>query len=103
MITITISVTEDGFFTNAESSDGSFVCTVAQPTLDLSLESAMVDVYRMAERELEGLDGDDGLVGREEPEEGSLKDKLINAGLIVAMVICLAVFLTCVWVIWGTF
>lgn len=39
-ISITITVTEDGFFTNA-SHEASFICTTLQPTLDLSLASAM--------------------------------------------------------------
>lgn len=104
MITITISVTEDGFYTSAKGEDGSFICTVAQPTLDLSLESAMVDVYRMAERELEGLDGiDDGIVGREEPAERSLNDTFLNISIIIAITIYFVTFCVFAWMIWGTF
>lgn len=40
-ITITISKTEEGFFCNADDSLGSFVCTTVQPTLEMSLASAM--------------------------------------------------------------
>ena len=39
-IKIIVTVTEDGFFTNAQQGSD-FVCTVLQPTLDMSLASAM--------------------------------------------------------------
>lgn len=40
-ISISIMVTEDGFFTNATLDSGSFVCTTVQDTLDMSLASAL--------------------------------------------------------------
>jgi len=40
-ILISIAVTEDGFFTNAQLDSENFVCTTAQPNLDMSLASAM--------------------------------------------------------------
>lgn len=40
-ITITISVTDEGFYCNASDAHGSFVCTTVQPNLDMSLASAM--------------------------------------------------------------
>lgn len=48
-ITITVSVAADGFFTNAQYGD-SFVCTTIQPTLEMSLASAMPEIRQMAEQ-----------------------------------------------------
>lgn len=39
--TITIHIEDGQFFTNASFPDGSFICTTAQSTLDMSLASAM--------------------------------------------------------------
>ena len=48
-IVITVSVTPEGFFTNAQRG-ADFVCTTVQPTLEMSLASAMPDIRKMAER-----------------------------------------------------
>lgn len=40
-ISISITVTEEGFYTNASLDDSNFVCTMLQPMLDMSIASAM--------------------------------------------------------------
>ena len=53
-ITITVSVTPDGFYANATLNALNFICTVVQPSLDQALASVMPTVRSYVQRIQEG-------------------------------------------------
>lgn len=55
LITITLHVTKDGIFCNANDGQGSFTLNTAQPTLDLALAGNMPFIRSYVERFQEEL------------------------------------------------
>lgn len=54
-ISISIHVSDEGFYCNASIPNGDFVCTTAQPTVEMSIASAMPSIRKYADTLESGL------------------------------------------------